>query len=612
MSDSPFHMQQSNKSLVRRQESDGAGRSHSREEPPGQMSTTPLSNFWQFYLRNTMHRAAIADVTASSSWETIHKAQAQLDAEDEAVKNVMLALRARRNAISVVSRLPVDVLLYIFTFLVDEDPPIVNAYHTNLKPLFGWINVTFVCRLWREVALANAHLWRRIEGLPSLEWARAMLSRSKACPLNVDATYFVVDSDVVDLILSPSSLCRISELIMLLRGDDIRYLSKLAEPAPILETLCISFSSGDNSPLPEIITNTLHPRLRRLIVRNHPRVPCTIQVLRNLILLDIGTSGTYAEGPTLEQLTAIIHECHRLEELSLRRFGPGDQTFDVATVEGLHSRRRISLPHLKSLELLGEGCGVPLLLSQVDFPASAGVWIHLEPADSDVDPSWDYIPQLLPWVAVGTDRKSPPHFDSLAVETNEESWISARMPATACRNGGTRPSLRITARKCASSLGWLHSLLRALHARNYYRRVTRCVLLARAEADVGFVGMGELLASPGMSELRELRLIEPMDPAVPFFQSLYLAPAAGVGPAMLLPALECLVLQGPELAGHIPTFALSSSVKKAVLAFLAARQLYRRPLSQCKLEDCGELGNFVDLVDELCKPPAVPVKSRRR
>ncbi len=108
-----------------------------------------------------------------------------------------------------------------------------------------------------------------------------------------------------------------------------------------------------------------------------------------------------------------------------------------------------------------------------------------------------------------------------------------------------------------------------------------------------------------MSELKELNVIEPTDVSIKFFKMLCLASVSGLDLTMPLPVLECLVLQGPKPSEHIPTFALSGPFKEALLAFLMERQFLRRPLSECKIENCGELGDFVYQVEGLCNPVSV-------
>src|SRR5580698_9159035 len=111
----------------------------------------------------------------------IHIARAQIDHELRQLGingdcDAICALKRRRNEV-VPSSLPPELLGSIFLecALVEyaEDP-------YQMK----WINVTHVCRYWREVGLNLPALWCRI-AVKSHEWALAMLQRSKAMPLSI-------------------------------------------------------------------------------------------------------------------------------------------------------------------------------------------------------------------------------------------------------------------------------------------------------------------------------------------------------------------------------------------------------------------------------------------
>ncbi|KAI0041978.1 hypothetical protein FA95DRAFT_1639067, partial [Auriscalpium vulgare] len=82
-----------------------------------------------------------------------------------------------RNTYSPTSRLPPEVLAYVFEWLILVSP-------ADVEGRLGWIeSVTHVCRSWREVALGRPALWRRISFTIGLEWAKEMLARAKSAPL---------------------------------------------------------------------------------------------------------------------------------------------------------------------------------------------------------------------------------------------------------------------------------------------------------------------------------------------------------------------------------------------------------------------------------------------
>ncbi|KAI0266525.1 hypothetical protein BC834DRAFT_783046, partial [Gloeopeniophorella convolvens] len=118
-------------------------------------------------------------------------ARRTVDGELAALHTVTCAMRTRRNALSLVGRLPPELLSRIFAFHAANQPiardPIYNYDDPNPPSMaqveLGWITVTHVCRAWRAVALADPSLWRTIVFDLGAEWAGEMLARSRAAPI---------------------------------------------------------------------------------------------------------------------------------------------------------------------------------------------------------------------------------------------------------------------------------------------------------------------------------------------------------------------------------------------------------------------------------------------
>jgi hypothetical protein len=73
-------------------------------------------------------------------------------AVDEEIDAVMHLLQSLRNAMAPISLLPPEVLSQIFHFLSLMDEPL--GYSRKKK--LGWIIVTHVCWLWRQVAIDDS------------------------------------------------------------------------------------------------------------------------------------------------------------------------------------------------------------------------------------------------------------------------------------------------------------------------------------------------------------------------------------------------------------------------------------------------------------------------
>ncbi|KAI0300147.1 hypothetical protein B0F90DRAFT_1619426, partial [Multifurca ochricompacta] len=111
-----------------------------------------------------------------------------VDDELSALHMVMCAMRTRRNHLSLIGRLPSEILSFIFSFHAVNQPvardPIYNSddpFPPSLTQVeLGWITVTHVCRHWRQVAISNPNLWCTIVFDLGAKWAEEMLARSKS------------------------------------------------------------------------------------------------------------------------------------------------------------------------------------------------------------------------------------------------------------------------------------------------------------------------------------------------------------------------------------------------------------------------------------------------
>ncbi|TFY71614.1 hypothetical protein EVG20_g1393 [Dentipellis fragilis] len=88
--------------------------------------------------------------------------------------------RALQDASRLVARLPPELLNHIFWY-VSEETRDLRVRGRYLDPL---LNITHVCHLWREVALASAILWTSID-LVRPRLAQEYLERSKQFPITV-------------------------------------------------------------------------------------------------------------------------------------------------------------------------------------------------------------------------------------------------------------------------------------------------------------------------------------------------------------------------------------------------------------------------------------------
>ncbi|TFY65630.1 hypothetical protein EVG20_g5458 [Dentipellis fragilis] len=527
------------------------------------------SDFWTSYVRKTLLH--VADVTEFSSQQATQAAQAFLDAEMEAMKRTMRTLSARRNAmVSFVSRIPEDVLLQVFAYLVDDDPPRLVQHEYEHRRCLGWIRVTHVCRSWRDAALADSSLWARIECDITIDWTLAMLSRSNERPLIVDVDFDSSDPQVVvEIIGYPSRRQRVSELC--LRIDRIQAVSQdwfedLEEPAPLLESLSLHLiENDDDAALPMFLSAA------RIPVYGASR--CTIVV------------GKYAydKRPSVEQLIPIFQTSPRLQTLILDQFRPQDDNMRDTPIDMFLNYHRIRLPHLRTLTLHGDHHAVPLLLCQVEIPTSAVVSLELGSYQADAHPSWSFIPQLLPWGAAAHRHQADTHFESLDLGVHSRELT---MSVTSCDPG---PHPRLTVRTSAKGfdIHFLVDLVEIFYAQKYFTHISS--LIVEPEYVAG-PGIDKLLALPGISRLLKLQIRMPsivfkmsnLKNVIYLLGTLALPAEDSRGTGVLkLPALRHLVLDGvPSKAGNIFGFPDKPRFEEFLVGFFAHRRSRGKPLFQ--------------------------------
>src|SRR5882762_3057906 len=150
---------------------------------------------------------------SSSSNTLIHETRQKIDEDLERLQVSVLSLKARRNALAPIARLPPEALALIFSFVsATPDDYSIGTFVSRVRKL-SWLKVTHVCHQWREVALAYPRLWGHIS-FSSITCTSEMLARSKMAPLHIDENLsgFRSRSRLPAVELSLAHISRVSEL----------------------------------------------------------------------------------------------------------------------------------------------------------------------------------------------------------------------------------------------------------------------------------------------------------------------------------------------------------------------------------------------------------------
>ncbi|KAF8066681.1 hypothetical protein FPV67DRAFT_1201988 [Lyophyllum atratum] len=289
----------------------------------------------------------MAETDAFSTQDAIDTAQRQIDQQLATLLDIVNILRRRRNALSLVSRLPAEILCRIFEIARDQD----ETQYTNPQMC---ISISQVCSSWRNTAMQFQGMWNCIYEHYKPQWVGELLVRSGTAPLRVSLTGY--KESVFPLVFANAGNQRFQELSLwdlspLEFGTHCR--SIFGGHAPLLETLLIAFDSNHKCIVHERLFSEGTPRLRSLTLRNCP-LPWNSPMLKSPLthLKLVFPSGAAATRTritwTMSQVTAILETLPALHELELCNvLGP----IEDSTTPVVLPQRNISLPYLKDLSI---------------------------------------------------------------------------------------------------------------------------------------------------------------------------------------------------------------------------------------------------------------------
>jgi len=107
-------------------------------------------------------------------------AQRRIDQEVTRHIRSLRDLCFQRNTFSPIFRLPPEILAEIFV----QGARYHHERCLSRTDVPEWVNVSYVCRQWRNIALHCPTLWGYLF-LQSQQWTETLLARSKQVPLNI-------------------------------------------------------------------------------------------------------------------------------------------------------------------------------------------------------------------------------------------------------------------------------------------------------------------------------------------------------------------------------------------------------------------------------------------
>ncbi|KAI0318671.1 hypothetical protein OF83DRAFT_922365 [Amylostereum chailletii] len=233
------------------------------EISPASKTCPQTPSIWTTALRSRL--VALGNVAETSDLDTVSQIQQQIDEEMREITDAASAMLSHRNSLSLVFRLPPELLAHIFHLLFqDIFMHSAGDYHG------GPFAVTHVCRRWRQIALDSSGLWAHgVCAMP--KWVPEQLSRSKQAPLSIASRITSTSSFVFStagpvyraaLNLALKEMHRIRDIDLHISQVVPSVFDNLSQHAPLLETL--KLTSHTLHALPPDIFRLGAPRLAYL------------------------------------------------------------------------------------------------------------------------------------------------------------------------------------------------------------------------------------------------------------------------------------------------------------------------------------------------------------
>ncbi|KAF9244109.1 hypothetical protein BU15DRAFT_71678 [Melanogaster broomeanus] len=337
------------------------------------------------------------------------EAQARIDDDITALHLSICALRTKRNTLSPISRLPPETLAIIFVHCARHYYYCEDLGAWKAPP---WLNVSYICRHWRDVALNCASLWTFLF-VSSQRWTEELLYRSKMAPLKIriDVRYSK-HKELMFLEKAAAYAGRVQHLSLKLTRHTVEgVLPKLSSRAPLLKTLRIAVERSGHFGERQVVLDTLFngdtPALRTLELSNcyiswSSSVLCG---LTNLRLRDLTSSSQ----PTITELIAMLRRMPNLVYLYLENALTSASQF-ILNSEGL------DLPRLSRLALIAPFSAIVAFLTHVRIPlkTEARIKCRYENSNNDYTPLYPLLAKRFN----NTSETQTPVILSLVIESS--------------------------------------------------------------------------------------------------------------------------------------------------------------------------------------------------
>ncbi|KAJ7149653.1 hypothetical protein C8R46DRAFT_1125701 [Mycena filopes] len=275
-------------------------------------------------------------------------------------------LKAKRNSIAPICRLPNELLVKIITIYAVESETLFDL---------GWAKVvTLVCQRWYAVGRAEQSLWSFIDIGYGHCWNRfyGQLKRSGVAPLTIKLAHSETRY-YIDVILDHSA--RIAALDL---SGEAQHIHHFLEELPnrdfsMLASLGLNAEyhrdgvpAGFVADLPAVVLNGGMPKLKELKLALINLPWRSVRGLESLSLTRSNDSGAPVLQ-TFDMLFSMLELCRQLKTLKLDGVIPSEFDWDGG---------QISLPNLTSISLRDRVYLCWIVLKYLQFPLDAQVEVY--------------------------------------------------------------------------------------------------------------------------------------------------------------------------------------------------------------------------------------------
>ncbi|KAF8138963.1 hypothetical protein EV363DRAFT_1208943 [Boletus edulis] len=278
-------------------------------------------------------------------------------------------LQTQRNSCSLISpRFPTEILVAIFVCSAHDYHSTHFGYPIETAP--NWVNVSYVCRHWRNVALNCPTLWGYLF-ITSPSWTEELLARSKQASLKLRANLEYQsgrDRGLRFVRRVMNHIERIQELYLFL--PDCFEDHFLSSPAPRLQTLMITvnYQKGSSHQFSALFDGDT-PALRTLELLFCP-VPWDSFTLHGLTTLDLRFVPSRSQQNMVEFL-ATLSRVQDLRHLYLQNALASTAGFLSSTE--FRSFQKINLPRLSRLLIVAPLSTVIAFVACVNIPSKTEI-----------------------------------------------------------------------------------------------------------------------------------------------------------------------------------------------------------------------------------------------